>query len=221
MAAAAENQSMYVETVNDESAADGETALAAVSDQVRRLRLPLAVLIRAGSVAGAILSIVGLVVLFVPSLDRTDAAADKVSTVLEDGEEIKLGVDPDVERMTYGRWLELETGSSAGVSPDEQRVPGVNVHYTAEFPAHAGKAPFKARFTLKDQTNVTRHQHIAMGRLDADRDLCRCAEFVPVPTGSSSYRVLVELYRPEARYAAPVLSNYTDWFSAAEPVTAG
>jgi hypothetical protein len=204
----------------DESA-DRQRAPAVVATQVARLRQPLAVLIRAGSVAGAVLSIFGLVVLVVHSVDGTDSGADKVTTVLENGRKITLGVDRAVERMTYGRWLELETGSREGVASAEQQVPGVNVRYTAKFPAYASGAPFKARFTLLDQTGSTRHRHTAIGHLDADRDLCTCAEFVPVPKGPSSYRVLVELYRPDARYAAPVLSRYTDWFSAAQPVAGG
>ena len=206
-----------LERTGDESA-DRETASAAVAAQVARLRQPLAILIRAGTVAGAVLSIFGLVVLIVHSLHPTKGSAAKVTTVLENGKRITLGVDRDVERMTYGRWLELETGSSDGVPTAEQRVPGVNVHYTAEFPAYASGAPFKTRFTLSDQTGTTRHRHTAIGHLDADRDLCKCAEFVPVPKGPSSYRILVELFRPGARYSAPVLSKYTDWFPAGQPV---
>jgi hypothetical protein len=208
-------------TAGDESAGAADTAPEAASAQGGRLRRPVAIVIQAGSVAAALGSIFGLVILFMPSLNPTTAGSgtDKVSTVLPDGAEITLAVERDVERVTYGRWLELETGSREGATPEEQSVPGVNVHYTAEFPAYASGAPFRARFTLKDQTNAAKDQHVTKARLDADRDTCRCAEFVPVPTGPSSYRVLVELYRPGEPYAAPVLAKYTDWFSAAEPVT--
>jgi hypothetical protein len=208
-----------LEGVVQRPAAETDGAQAATWAQVERGRRPLALLIKAGSLAGAVLSIFGLVVLVFPALDRDASGSGRVSTVLAHGQEIKLAVDRDVERMTYGHWLELETGSRDGVTPDEQRVPGVDIRYAAEFPGYANRAPFKARFTLKDQAGVTRHQHTTTGRLDADRDLCRCAEFVPVPTAAASYRVLVELYRPGAPWAAPVLSSYTDWFSAAEAVS--
>jgi hypothetical protein len=201
-----------------QSAAEADGAEAVMWAQVERARRPLAFVIKAGSLAGAVLSIFGLIVLVFPSLGRDGSSSGPASTVLANGQEIKLAVDRDVERMTYGRWLELETGSRDDVTPKEQRVPGVDIRYTAEFPGYAKQAPFKARFTLKDQAGVTRHQHTITGRLDADRDLCRCAEFIPVPRAPSSYRVLVELYRPGAPWAAPMLSKYTDWFSAAEPV---
>lgn len=171
--------------------------------------------------AAAITSIVGVAALFVPSLRPGGGGSDKVTAVLKNGAEMKLSVEPKVEPMTFGRWLELETGSRKGATRAEQRQPGVDVNYTAEFPAYAKGSPFRARFTLKDQTNATRHEHIATARLDADRDMCKCAEFVPVPTGPSSYRVLVELFRPGAPYAAPVLEKYTDWFTAAGPVPSG
>jgi hypothetical protein len=210
-----------VATTGDEGAAAGNAAPEEASAPLGWLRRSRTIIVEVGGIAAAIGSIIGVVVFFVPSLELGADSAASVATVLPDGAEMKLGVEQDVERMTYGRWLELETGSREGVPTEEQSVAGVNVHYAAEFPAYASGAPFRARFTLKDQTNATKHQHVTDAELDADRDSCRCAEFVPVPTGASSYRVLVELFRPGAPYAAPVLAQYTDWFSAAEPVTEG
>ena len=210
-------------TPGKESAAASDTAPPGAPAQAGWLHRPVGLLIKAGSVAAALASIFGLVVLFVPSLNPADGGGgNSVSTVLEDGSKIKLSVEQDVERMTFGRWLQLETGSSEGATPEEKTLPGVDVHYTAEFPAYAKGSPFRVRFTLKDQTNATKHRHVTKARLNVDRDACRCAEFVPVPTGPLSYRVLVELYRPGASpYEAPELAKYTDWFSAAEPVMGG
>lgn len=185
----------------------------------------MGIVLQAGSVAAAIGSILGLVAVLAPGLlpGGGDDGIREVTAVLPKGQEIKLGIAEEgaVERMTFGRWLALETGSTAGSSPAERRRPGVNVHYSAKFPGFALGAPFRARFTLKDQAGVTRHLHMTKGRLDADRDECRCSEFVPVPVGPKSYRVLVELFRPGAPYSAPVLGQHTDWFSAAGPVTDG
>lgn len=204
------------------AANDTEAAPGATTGWGARIRRSRTLLLEIGGVAAALGSILGLVVFFVPALDLSGGdSADKVVTVLGDGAEIGLAVGREVESLTYGQWLELETGSTEGTTPEEQRVRGVNVHYRAEFPAYAHGAPFRARFTLVDQTNATRHTHTTEARLDADRDTCRCAEFVPVPAGAASYRVLVELFRPGAEFAAPVLGQRTDWFTAAEPVNDG
>ena len=208
-------------STGDQGAAASETAPAAVAVETGRFRRPYSILLQAGSAAAAIASIFGLVVIFVPGLNLNSPRVEKVSTVLPNGDQIKLAVEQDVERMTYGRFLELETGSREGVTPNEVKVPGVDVRYVAEYPGYAKGAPFRARFTLEDQSKVTKHRHIRRGRLDADRDSCRCAEFVPVPVGPASYRVIVELYRPGAPYAAPVLPGKTDWFTAATPPTDG
>ena len=209
-------------------AAADETAHAAVATPGALFRRPIALVLQAGSVAAAITSILGLVVIFAPGLVRGlslgggDGSAEREVTVeVSKGQEIKLAIADKaaVERMTFGKWLRDETGTDAGVSAAERRRPGVNVHYRAKFPGFALGSPFRARFSLKDEAGVTSGVHVTKGRLDADSDECRCAEFVPVPVAPKSYRVLVELYRPGAPFAAPVIGAYTDFFSAAGPVS--
>ena len=207
--------------------ATGEAPAAERTAPWRRPVRPVAFVLQAGSVAAAITSIIGLLVIFVPGLSLgghagEGGAAYQATVELPKGQGIKLGIADRgrVERMTYGKWLRVETGSEKGVSEAERRKPGVDVHYNVKFPEFAFGSPFRARFTLKDEAGVTRHVHVTKVRLDADRDQCNCPEFVPVPVGPKSYRVLVEVYRPDApRWAAPAIAAYTEFFSASGPVS--
>jgi hypothetical protein len=184
----------------------------------------MAFVVQAGSVAAALASIVGLVVFFVPSLTpgKDGGSSERVVTVvMSNGEKIKLAIPKDgvPAPITYGGYLDLEENGSRGVPPSEKAVHGVDVHYRVAMPGYAKGAPFRTRFTVYDQAGTRTHRHVTDARLDADSDECRCTEFVPVPRSAKSYRVLVEVYRPGAPYAAPVVGQYTDWFVGSRPAT--
>jgi hypothetical protein len=182
----------------------------------------VAIILQAGSVAAALTSIVGLVVFFAPGLTSSGGGDNERATtvVLPQGQEIKLAIANDYmpARVTYGRYLELEEEGSKGVPPDELATPGVDVHYRVEMRGYGKGAPFRTRFKLYNQAGVAVHEHEAEATLDADSDECRCTEFVPVPVSAQSYRVEVAVFRPGAPYAAPVVAQYTSWFSGSGPV---
>jgi len=183
----------------------------------------VAIILQAGSVAAALSSIVGLVVVFAPGLRSSGGGGDNeraTTVVLSQGQEIKLAIAKDhvPARVTYGRYLELEEEGSTGIPTDELRTPGADVHYRVEMRGYGKGAPFRTRFTLSNQGGVAVHEHEAEATLDADSDECRCTEFVPVPVSAQSYRVEVAVFRPGAPYAAPVVAQYTNWFSGSAPV---
>ena len=217
-----------MEHLGSESAAASEPAEPAAADPVARSLLTTRTLTHVGTGAATVASILGGIALVAPGLlpgsgDDGNSIRERVAE-FPGGKEVVLGIPEDggVERMTYGRWIELTgNGRAEDVPPAERNMTGVKVDYIARFPGFALGTRSRVRFTLKDEVNATKKTHTTPVRLDADRDECLCSEFVPVPVSAKNYHVLVELYRPGPRYAAPVVSDYTAWFSAAAPVSSG
>src|SRR3712207_6879658 len=69
------------------------------------------------------------------------------------------------ERMTYGRYLDVEGDGADTVPAAERRVPGVDVRYAVRLPGNAKGAAFRTRFRSEEHTSELQSRQYLVCRL--------------------------------------------------------
>jgi len=177
---------------------------------------PIAFLVKAGALAGAIGSLTGLFFEFAPSLkphahvDSTTATARIPGTT----KFAKLTVPHNaVTHLTYRENLR-ELGVPLKYAKGDLSQKGVVVRYRLAFPGYPGGTRFQVRYDLYEGATFLRRQTQAI-QMDADSDSCACrSEFISLPATHADFRVRVSALRPHAPFSEPVVQKSTDPFPA-------
>ena len=147
-----------------------------------------------GGVAAAIATIVGLIFLFFPDL-RPDPTPDEGSATLS---------KPTAEQpVTFGQYLDRVEIPRDGFSAEELQRPGVLVGVQVTIKGYRGQA-LPLRWYLLDGPEIV-DQQSKRHTLTADRNDAPAvwSFWVALPSGPGPFRVVVEIYPPNARPGRP------------------
>lgn len=177
---------------------------------------PVAFLLKAGALAGAIGSMTGLIFTFAPSLkphahtDSTSVSARIPGTTRY----ATLTVPHDaVAHLTYGANLR-ELGVPSKYAKGDLNQKGVVVRYRLAFPGYPGGTRFRVDYDLYQGATFVRRQTQPI-QMDADSDSCSCrSQFIALPARDAVYRVRISAFRPHAPFSEAVVQKATDPFPA-------
>jgi hypothetical protein len=172
---------------------------------------PLKRLIRVGSAAAALGSIVGLVFTIGGQAKSVFWHGSSHGVRLE---RVKL------ERMPFRTYLHTKEHrtqvTGLGYSRKDLDADGLAVDYDARFTGWTKGAAFPVELVLqaKDASGRVR---VVMNQptteaLDAPSDACGCSGFFFLPHDNRAYRVSVQIFRPNARNAEPLETMESAWF---------
>ena len=187
---------------------DGEGRSGATS----RFRRPAALVVEAGALAGAILSIVGVV-----RLVTGDDAASTPTTAAQRQETVSIALPADpVHRLTKDAWLKSLKIEPGEIDPRDVGLPGVTVDYEVEASGYEPGTLLPVRFELWKQT-ATGEEPVGSEDWDyaeIDRDPDRATStstFLELPDPAARYRVSVGIYPPNVMSGSPLDSDDTEF----------
>jgi hypothetical protein len=180
------------------------------------MRRPAALLLKAGALAGAIGSIVGLLFTFAPQLKPggAEAAVTRVSAPIPgttNRATLEIGRDA-VRHLTYREYLH-DVGVKPKYAQGDLSRNGIVIDYHLEFPGYAKGTRFRISYDLYRGDSVVRQQPQLI-HLDSDSDACACtSDFIALPAHDAIYHVVIRAFQPRARYSEPVVKAPTYPFS--------
>src|SRR4051812_38967779 len=178
------------------------------TEEERSIR-PLALLLKAGALAGAIGSITGLVFTFAPGWKpggSDAAAATRVSAQIPGtSNHATLELDDDaVRHVTYLQYLR-ELGVKPKYVKGDLSQKGIVIDYRLEFPGYPKGTRFRISYALYRGSDVVRQQPQLI-HLDRDSDYCSCtSDFIALPRKDAIYRVVIRAFQPHAPFSEPVV----------------
>jgi hypothetical protein len=178
---------------------------------------PVALLLKAGALAGAIGSMTGLLFTFAPQWkpSGSDAAAGtRVSaTIPGTGNQATLELGSDaVKPLTYREYLR-EVGVKPKYAKGNLSQKGIVIDYRLEFPGYPKGTRFRISYDLYSGDNFVRKQAQRV-HLDRDSDSCSCtSDFIALPPKDAIYRVVIRAFQPKAPFSEPVVKARTYPFS--------
>jgi hypothetical protein len=180
------------------------------------MRRSAAFLLKAGALAGAIGSIVGLLFTFAPHLKPGGAEAGVAhDSALIPGTKnratLEIGRDA-VRHLTYREYLR-DVGVKTRFVQGNLRQKGIVIDYHLEFPGYAKGTRFRISYDIYRGDNVVRKQPQLI-HLDSNADSCACtSDFIALPAHDAIYHVVIRAFQPHARYSEPVVKAPTYPFS--------
>lgn len=175
-----------------------------------RVRFAYRRLVQVGSAAAALASIVGL---FFTVGDRARGLFGSSSS---DGVHLEKVV---VDRMPFRAYLKTRENednvTGLGYSSADLAASVLAVDFDAGFKGWTKGAVFPVKLTLESRNAAGRSSfatHDVKETLDAANDYCGCHSFFFVPKQAASYRVTVQVFRPDnAPQSNPLQSIETGW----------
>jgi hypothetical protein len=187
----------------------GESGTGAVAPAERRRRSATATLLQLGAIAGAIASIVGIVLLAVHGVGSLVGDKPSVNPV----ETLRLTIPrPSVHRMTYATWAKRNIGpehpkaAEALAHAPGADTAGVEVDYDVSAPKVAVGTLYRVRYTLlREPGNTPVGRPIPdLKRFTHRGDVCGCASaFIKVPHTRHLYRVEITIAPAEEHDDSP------------------
>jgi hypothetical protein len=173
--------------------------------------LSLDPLLRAGSVAAAIGSVLAL---FFTVGDRVSALFD------DDSGAPRVRIESvELEKMSLRTFLETRKGGEFGDYSDKELDREVIVaNIDARYEHSSRGVPFPAKLILETRASDGRAHPVGEPfeldyTLDAADDTCGCHEWFDLPSHGRQYRVEVQIMRPSnAAYSAPLADKASDWY---------
>ncbi len=181
----------------------------------RRSFHPVAFLLKAGAIAGAIGSITGVLFTFAPGLQTGgDASTTRVSGRIPGTKlHATLTMPNDaVSHMSYRDNLR-ELGVPLKYSTDDLGQKGIAINYRLSFPGYPKGTRFRIRYDLYRGQTFVRRQLQAI-QMDVGSDTCVCrSPFIALPKQDAVYHVVISAFRPRAPFSDPVVHGSTYPFS--------
>lgn len=187
-----------------------------------RRRTASGVILQIGAVAGAIASIVGIVLLGVHGVGSLFGHKSGVNPV----ETLRLSVPrPSVYHLTYAEWAKRNVGPTHAAAARaiarsrDAHVPGVEVDYDISAPHVAAGTRYTVAFTvLREPGNHPQGRPITDDkRLNRRGDPCGCASpFIRLPRTEQRYRVEVRIAPAGVPDDSPAHRGVTEMFSGTE-----
>ena|SRR5436190_16236735 len=174
-----------------------------------KLNRPVALILQAGAIAAAIASISGLVIGVVHALHGNDehrhrAPGPRPAQVL-------VSIPPGaVHETTFVDWMRTQGVRAKDVPRDMRRDIGVTVEYGLKSPGYKRGTSIPLRFLLfrrragRPETFVGRYRDTKEADLNSETGTVK--SYVPVPRGSGTYRIEVQVFRPNVRSKSPFMT---------------
>jgi hypothetical protein len=168
-------------------------------------------LLQLGSAAAAVASILGLAF----------TVGDRASSLFGGGAATGVHLERvTLETMPFRTYLETrekrDEVTGLGYSPGELDSRVLAVDYDARFEGWSKGATFEVELILQRQDGDGRVETVAEHQmkqtLDAADDFCGCYTFFFLPAGKGTYRVEVQILRPNAPDAQPLQRRHSDWY---------
>jgi hypothetical protein len=177
---------------------------------------PVALLLKAGALAGAIGSMTGLLFTFAPQLKPggSEPVGTRVSgTIPGTGNRATLEVGSDaVKHLTYREYLR-EVGVKPKYAQGDLDQTGIVIDYRLEFPGYPKGTRFRISYDLYRGNSFVRQQPQRV-HLDRDSDYCSCtSDFIALPRKDAVYHVVIRAFQPNAPFSEPVVKAPTYPFS--------
>jgi len=178
---------------------DGTSAAPTDPPAGTRRRGATGFLLRAGAIAGAIASIVGVILLGVRGVHSIVGHKSGVNPV----ETLQLSVPrQSIHRETYAMWAKRNLGSKhpaaarAIARSPSANVPGVEVDYDIRAPKVSAGTVYRVTYTLLREPGGTQvgSPIVDEKRFTRRGDVCGCASaFIAVPQTKHLYRVEIQI----------------------------
>jgi hypothetical protein len=176
----------------------------------------LTLLLQTGAIAGAIGSIVALLLAVFHAVDG--GGGDGRPSPARPGQ-VVLGLPtPSVHRLTFRNWL-IANGIDPKSAPQDQLDDvGVTVDYELRAPGYKSGTTFPVHFRILRQTTTGGDALIDEfddpAQLEVDSDSCICtSSFFPIPRTKDRYRIEVQVFRPGPKTHSPLKKAYTEQFA--------
>jgi hypothetical protein len=173
--------------------------------------LSLRRLLQLGSAAAAVASILGLAF----------AVGDRAVSVFGSGGATGVRLEQvTLETMPFRTYLETREKrkdvTGLGYSQRDLDSEVLAVDYDTRFEGWSKGATFEVDLALQTRDGEGRvktvDEHQMKQTLDAADDFCGCYTFFFVPAGNATYRVEVQILRPNAPDAQPLKRRHSDWY---------
>jgi len=182
------------------------------SHSAPRVRFAYGRLVRLGSAAAALASIIGL---FVTVGDRASSLFGNNSANGVQLEKVAL------ERIPFRRYLQTRENegkvTGLGYSRKDLDANVLAVDFDARFKGWTKGATFPVKLTLESRNAAGRSsfaEHELKETLDAPNDFCGCHSFFFAPKHATTYRVIVQVFRSHAPNSDPLQSTESEWVGA-------
>jgi hypothetical protein len=176
---------------------------------------PIALLLQAGAIAGAIASISGIVFGVVHAVNRGHSGGRPAAP--QPGQ-VHLAVPRSgVHRLTYAQYLKANGFDTKYAPPDQVDDVGVTVDYELSAPGYARGAEIPVLFrvfriqpggyaSFVDELRDT-------AKLEVDSDSCTCTStFIQIPRQKALYHIEVQVFRPGRKTHSPLKTDVSEPF---------